>query len=126
MYVCVCVTCMCTWRPRRSDEGIGSPGTGVTNGCEPSCGCRELNQGPLQEQEVLLITSLNHALNHLSRSLDVVLIVENSGQGQAVSHLESLRVGKPKALHYAGPLFFHACQQESCAQRPAFPPVVSV
>ncbi|EEQ62519.1 LOW QUALITY PROTEIN: hypothetical protein CBFG_06231, partial [Clostridiales bacterium 1_7_47FAA] len=26
----------------------------ITDGCEPLCGCRELNLGPLEEQSVLL------------------------------------------------------------------------
>ena len=28
----------------------------ITDGCEPPCGCWELNSGPLEEQSVLLIT----------------------------------------------------------------------
>jgi hypothetical protein len=32
--------------------------TGVEDGCELSCGCWELNQGPLQEQQMLLTTEL--------------------------------------------------------------------
>ena len=28
----------------------------ITDGCEPPCGCRELNSGPLEEQAVLLTT----------------------------------------------------------------------
>jgi hypothetical protein len=28
----------------------------ITDGCEPSCGCWELNSGPLEEQSVLLTT----------------------------------------------------------------------
>lgn len=35
-------------------SGIRSPGTGVTNGCEPRCGCWELNLRPLQGQQGLL------------------------------------------------------------------------
>jgi len=27
----------------------------ITDGCEPPCGCWELNSGPLEEQSVLLI-----------------------------------------------------------------------
>ncbi|CAO2601830.1 hypothetical protein LEMLEM_LOCUS10924, partial [Lemmus lemmus] len=26
----------------------------ITDGCEPPCGCRELNSGPLEKQAVLL------------------------------------------------------------------------
>ncbi|CAO2643085.1 hypothetical protein LEMLEM_LOCUS26501 [Lemmus lemmus] len=28
----------------------------ITDGCEPPCGCRELNSGPLEEQAMLLPT----------------------------------------------------------------------
>jgi hypothetical protein len=28
----------------------------ITDGCEPPCGCWELNSGPLEEQSVLLTT----------------------------------------------------------------------
>lgn len=49
MFVCALPACWCS---QRSEEGIGirSPGTGVMNGCEPSCRCWELNSGTLQEQ----------------------------------------------------------------------------
>ena len=38
------------------EEDIGSPGDGVTHGCDPSCGYWELNPVSLQEQPVLLAT----------------------------------------------------------------------
>jgi hypothetical protein len=38
----------------RLKEGIRSPGTGITGCCKPSCGCWELNPGPLEEQLTLL------------------------------------------------------------------------
>ena len=31
------------WCPRRPEEGIRIPETRVTDGCEPPCGCWELN-----------------------------------------------------------------------------------
>ena len=31
----------------------------ITDGCEPPCGCWELNSGPLEEQSVLLTTELS-------------------------------------------------------------------
>ena len=37
LYVCTC-TCVghiCVWCLQRSEEGVRSPGTGVTDGCEP-------------------------------------------------------------------------------------------
>ena len=38
-----------------------------TDGCEPPCGCWELNSGPLEEQAMLLTTepSLQPLLQHL-------------------------------------------------------------
>ena len=47
---------MCVQYPQRPVEGIGSPGTGVIDGCEPLCGFWELNPDPLQEQLVPLTT----------------------------------------------------------------------
>lgn len=38
----------------RSEKGIGCPASGFTDGFEPPWGCREPNQSPLQEQQVLL------------------------------------------------------------------------
>jgi hypothetical protein len=43
----ICLICLC--------EGAGSPGTGVIDSCELSCGCWGLNPVPLEEQVVLLI-----------------------------------------------------------------------
>jgi len=31
----------------------------ITDGCEPPCGCWELNSGPLEDQSVLLTTELS-------------------------------------------------------------------
>jgi hypothetical protein len=45
---------MPVWYPQRSEEGIRFPGTGVTDGCEPLCECRESNLGSLEEHPVLL------------------------------------------------------------------------
>jgi hypothetical protein len=39
---------MCAWSLWWSEEGIRSPRTGVTGGCEPMYGCWELNPGPVQ------------------------------------------------------------------------------
>ena len=49
-------------------QGFMFPGTGVTNSCELSCGCWELNLGPLEEQSVLLTaeSSLQLLLCHFS------------------------------------------------------------
>lgn len=51
LYVCLCVTCVqCPWRPEESGR---SPKTGVS--CHVVW---ELILGPLQEQQVLLITGI--------------------------------------------------------------------
>ncbi|CAO2634374.1 E3 ubiquitin-protein ligase NEDD4, partial [Lemmus lemmus] len=38
----------------KTEEGVGSPGSEVTDGCEPPCGCWELNPGSLEEDHLLL------------------------------------------------------------------------
>lgn len=40
------------WRPWRPEVGVRSSGTGYTR-CQPPCGCKELNPGPLEEPSVL-------------------------------------------------------------------------
>jgi hypothetical protein len=52
---CMSLYYICDWYPQRPEEGVRSPGIGVTDGCEPPCGYWELNLGPL-EQSVLLTT----------------------------------------------------------------------
>jgi hypothetical protein len=43
--------CMPTHQKRSSDP--------ITDGCEPACGCWELNSGPLEEQSVFLMAELS-------------------------------------------------------------------
>ncbi|XP_038177019.1 E3 ubiquitin-protein ligase NEDD4 isoform X7 [Arvicola amphibius] len=38
----------------KTEEGVGSPGSEVTDSCEPPCGCWELNPGSLEEDHLLL------------------------------------------------------------------------
>ena len=45
MYLSALSACTPTCQKRASDPSI--------DGCEPSCGCWELNSGPLEEQTVL-------------------------------------------------------------------------
>lgn len=52
MQVCVSHACLM----QMSEERVGSPGTGIMDGCEPPRECWELNLVPLQEQQVLLIS----------------------------------------------------------------------
>jgi hypothetical protein len=44
------------WCLQWPEQGVRSPGAGITDHCEPPCRCWELNPGPLQEQPVLLTT----------------------------------------------------------------------
>lgn len=45
----LCTTCMqYPWGP---EEGIKSPGTGVADGCEPLCGCSELNSSACKSSQ---------------------------------------------------------------------------
>lgn len=37
--------------PQRPEDGVESPGIGVTCGCEPLCRSWELNPGPMKEQQ---------------------------------------------------------------------------
>lgn len=53
--MCWCLGTMC---PQKSEEGTGSPGTGVMDVCELLCWCWESNPGPLQELAVLLTAEL--------------------------------------------------------------------
>jgi hypothetical protein len=54
--VCVCVSVYiaCIQYTQRSEEGIISPGTGVSDGCEPSCESWKESLCPLEEQPVFL------------------------------------------------------------------------
>ena len=60
MYVST-VHCLQTPKKRASDL--------ITDGCEPSCGCWELNSEPLEEQSVLLTSEPSLQLQILLDSL---------------------------------------------------------
>ena len=57
---------------RTPEEGIGSPGGRIIDACEPPSGCQELNQGPLNEQLVLLPAKLS--LQHLVQVFWKILV----------------------------------------------------
>lgn len=70
MYMNVLSTCVsiyhrhawCLWKTK---EGIRSPGAGVTEGCEPPCGCWEQNLGLLESkcsQRLSRHTTLQHTV----------------------------------------------------------------
>lgn len=44
---------MCVRYLSRPEEGVGSPGIGVTDSGEPPCECWESNTGPLEGQRAL-------------------------------------------------------------------------
>lgn len=52
---------------REPEEGVGSPRTGVTDGCEQLCGAWELNPGSLLGQQLLL--TINPSLWHMGALL---------------------------------------------------------
>ena len=53
-YMDVLPACMSAHPVCLSIKDTRHPGTGVKDGCEPLCGCWELNLGPLGEQPVAL------------------------------------------------------------------------
>ena len=58
------------WCPLRPDEGIGSPGTRVTDSCELPHGCWKSNMGSLKEQPVLALNA-EPPLQPLIPALDI-------------------------------------------------------
>jgi hypothetical protein len=64
MFLCVCACVLlslsngslCVLYHQSSEEGTGSPGTGVTGSCELPCRCRELNLG----SSARTASALNH------------------------------------------------------------------
>lgn len=62
MSVCTSVPYMNALCLRGPEEGVGSPGCGVMDGYEPSCGCWEQNMGLLEEQRAVLTAESSSAL----------------------------------------------------------------
>lgn len=58
VWVCICAPPP-TKHPQKSEEGFLSPGTGVRDGCQLSCGCRECSPSFQQVQQVLLSVELH-------------------------------------------------------------------
>lgn len=54
MLACIPVYYIHAWYLWKPEEGVRSPGTGVTIVCEPACQGWELNLGPQHEQPMLL------------------------------------------------------------------------
>jgi hypothetical protein len=57
-----CFAYLCAYMPytvtRKLEDSVRSPGTGVPDICVLTCGCWELNLGPLQEVKLLLTAKL--------------------------------------------------------------------
>ena len=64
--MCVYTLCVCLV-PIEFRIGVRSPGTGVTDSCELSCGCWELKLSPLEEQQ-----SFQPLKNNLSKNILVL------------------------------------------------------
>ena len=66
--LCVHCSCLQTHQKRASDP--------ITDGCEPPCGCWELNSGPLEDQSVPLTaeSSLQPLVLTLKKKRAVVLV----------------------------------------------------
>ena len=47
LLACLSVYHMHAWSLQKPEEGIRTPGTGVTDGCETPCGCWEFHLGLL-------------------------------------------------------------------------------
>lgn len=52
----MCVYYVCVFGVCRGKKNFGSPGTGISDVCEPSRECQELSSGSLKEQPVFLTT----------------------------------------------------------------------
>jgi hypothetical protein len=62
---------MLAWCLQRLQADTELPRTAVMDGCESPCGCWELTAGPLQEQQVLLISEPSlqpHLISSFSRN----------------------------------------------------------
>lgn len=63
-----------SWR-NRERVASNSPGNGVIGCCEPSCGCYEVNSGPLEEQSLfssLYNINLNFIIVFIRSSQELV------------------------------------------------------
>jgi hypothetical protein len=77
--------CMHMWYLQRLEEGVGFPGTGVTDHYELPCQCSALNLGPLEEQCVLLTTEPSPAL--LSCLLCLICLILGSSTHKTLSFI---------------------------------------
>jgi hypothetical protein len=67
VHLSVCIIGM--WGLLRPEESVESSQTGTTHGCQPPCGCCELNLRPLQEQQYTTLPSSIYNLVGILESL---------------------------------------------------------
>lgn len=78
MYGCFTCIYFCTmymqwsWRP---EEGVGSPLTGATGGCDPCCGCQEQNQDLLEDHSMFLMTEPSLQILDTSFKTNYLIII---------------------------------------------------
>jgi hypothetical protein len=81
----------------------------ITDGCEPPCGCWELNSGPQEEQSVLLITEPSLQLTEPSLQLKCTFRVREADQVWGKEGYTGLELSLPGSCpgwwHY-----FEACE----------------
>jgi hypothetical protein len=81
-----------TWE---ADKHMGSSGAGVNDGCEPPCGCWELNLGPLEDQSLLLTTE---PPPHLQNKYIFLMFKERNITNGLVQQVQTL-AAKPNDLN---------------------------
>lgn len=86
MVKCFAYMYLCTMRiqcPCRPENGVGSSGTGVPDGCDPPCECWELNQGPRRT-----VSPLNCLVIAPVLHIDVFCIILYTTHGQGSNTLQ--------------------------------------
>lgn len=80
---CIYVCHVCVWCPQRSEGGIRSLGTEISDVCKPPCGCWVLNLGPVEERVVLTLeSSLQPHSNLHSNPLNVAFYLGSENRTQ--------------------------------------------
>ena len=93
MYVCVphmCITCPC------KSESIGTPGTGVTNGCQTPCGARH------HGVELRSFPRTARAVSHQATSPTLLLNISPTDRGNVESRAFSPNLQPPSFYTHTG------------------------
>ena len=94
LHVCLWTTCMqCPWRP---EQGVGSPGTEVTNGCEPPCGCWALSWHLLKHSQSPNLGALLSLCSYLLISTKLASVQLSLGLITLLNNLSLLRSNNSK------------------------------